>query len=301
MPILNRSVNTRTINKFIKPIQQELLPKLEHFGLSFITSPTTSTMTKVSFSGEDYNKERVVIDFLSNSSHLSSIEDENLSSSVFCNVHYNSGMDSAGIIDLSNIDDSVTKIIHAFNDLGYKNPNEVSSNTTSSDVPTEPVQQEKKKNITLDNTEDDSDNDDSDNDEDSAIAKEKEYQDAIVEFNFKFDAYLKQLRLNDEQNSRMICTMSYSKDYYNNGIVEIDLTYVSNKMCVVQSTGVKPKVEQATTWENAKKYILAISEKIHGVLSVLATDANNVEIELPESNDVDNNDDSNDVDTGINL
>ena len=79
-------------------------------------------------------------------------------------------------------------------------------------------------------------------------------------------------------------------------MINIMMYYVSSKMCLVQTEGIKPKIDQTTSWDKAKDYTFKVAEKINGVVSVIAADENGKDIILNPEEDA-----SDDLDTGINL
>ena len=77
--------------------------------------------------------------------------------------------------------------------------------------------------------------------------------------------------------------------------------YITKVQCLVQTEGIKPKLDQQSTWDKVKSYLNKVTEKINGVIVLSAIDENGNDIILKsdETSFKDNN--SDDIDSGINL
>jgi hypothetical protein len=278
LPILNRKSQTRTIQPYFKTIQDNILPLLSNYGISMSTTPINSTMTQVSYSGNTYNNDRVIIDFLSNSSK---IEDND---SLFCNVHYNSGANSAGIINLKELDDSILQIVHALNELGYKTPEEnqeaiekaeKEKANKKGDWKTRYKDKEDflKKNIIPDEP------NDSKNDGESY---KQDQELSVKESKDKFDKYLKVMTKNNMADSRMFITILVPTGSVRKAL-SIDLIYVDSENCNIKTEGISPKIDKQTTWTKAKNYIFKVTESVNGTISIEASDVNGKSIDIKDT------------------
>ena len=128
------------------------------------------------------------------------------------------------------------------------------------------------------------------------IDANQESLESIEDFNSNFDKYLNELVKIGEMSSRIECSIAMNTDRDNSyNLLNIDMTYISPTMCLIETTGIKPKVDKTVTWELAKDYCIKVAKKVNGVMNVVAYDNNNNDIEL------ENIDDSNDLDLGIDI
>ena len=112
----------RNIEPYISTIQRSLLPSLSNeLGINFNPDPVSKDKVTVSYSGE-LNGKRIVLNFNSSNIDLAGYSKEPV---VMCDVYYGSGGNSAGIVDLDNIPDSVEQIYGSLYELGFRSERDI--------------------------------------------------------------------------------------------------------------------------------------------------------------------------------
>lgn len=281
MPLLNRKKGSRTIQPFVKKIQDDLLPKLADYGVKVEPPPISNNLTNISYSG-DANNQRVTITFYSNSSQL---QDYDIKEPiVFANVTYGSGGEAAGILNLNDIDDCVIKIIHTLNDLGYteKEEKEQTINEpktqTNNDNTKQPPSQKQELNYSKPSNKE---NEPDFNSNDEKENFDSDFELSIKEADVLFDGYLNKMISNNMIGANLFATI-----LMNTGkILQIDAVYINNNTCNVETSGINPKINKETTWDRAKNYMLNVANKVHGIIEISAVDSDGADINIEEPND----------------
>lgn len=281
----------RKIQPYIKTIQQSLFPELSsRLNINMITTPYSSSATLATFKGRLENKE-ITLEFSSNHRDL----DENSKTDLFLYLYYNYKGTKVGIINITDLEECVDLIFIALSDLGYKSQEDIElekeqkRKAEEEKARKEKEELQKRKEDLLRQTQ-------QDEEEPEEELPDTESEDSIEESQVIFDKYLTELRKSNQPNSYINAGISYSTSESSFKMINIMMFYVSSKLCLVQTEGIKPKIDQTTSWEKAKDYVFKVADKINGVVSVVAADEDGKDIILnPEE------DNSEDLDTGINL
>lgn len=281
----------RKIQPFIKTIQQSLFPELSsRLNINMNTTPYSSSATLATFKGKIENKE-ITLEFSSNHRDL----DEKSKTDLFLYLYYGYKGTKVGIIDLSDLESCIELIFIALSDLGYKSQEDIElekeqqRKKEEEKARKEKEELQKRKEDLLKQTQ-------QDEEEPVEELPDTESEDSINESKQLFDKYLAELQKSNQPNSYINAGISYSTSENSYKMINIMMYYISNKMCLVQTEGIKPKIDQTTSWDKAKDYTFKVAEKINGVVSVVAADENGKDIILNPEEDA-----SDDLDTDITL
>lgn len=286
------------IDKYLTTIQNKLFPELyNRFSISMITFPISKSATKVSYSGEAAGN-RVVLDFSSNRVELKEYE----KNYVFVTAYYKSGGEDAGIIDLSDISGSAEQIYGTLYELGFRTEEDLNNEKADAeakkaqDAEKAKADAEKRKadlRSKIQYQEEPTDNKEPDTDEEP-----QDIEASISQFSSDFDGYLKSMINLAEMGSKMFIIMYVYADKNNSNsfkTINVEITYISPTMCLVETSGISPKVDKTTTWDKAKSYIIAVARKIQSDISLSAATAEGKDIDITEEEPQDN------VNVGVDL
>ena len=286
----------KAIKYYIKTINNELLPALEdRLGLDLAMQPNYTRTTKVSYAGS-LDGVRTILEFSSNHIELKDYDDNYL----FCNVYYGSGGDSAGIINLDNIDECVDQIYAALYELGYRSPEDIEEEKRKEEEKKQAeeakkqAEEEKKKQNLANRQEEPEEN----TEEEPEEIEDNESEESIKEYSTDFDKYLDVMSKENLVNGRMEISIAINDTSSNSEkykMLNIDAYYISGMMCLVQTSGINPKVDKAVTWDKVKNYALKIAEKFDGVISVVGYDPDDNELTISKD------DTSNDTDVDVTI
>lgn len=286
----------RQISKYIKDIQTKLFPALKNnYNLDMNENPTNISTTLATFNGQ-IDGDRIIFEFSSNHKDLADYPNEPV---LFLYLYLNYKGTKAGIINLNNINEAVEIIYAALYELGYRTQEDINKEKErkrqekEKKIQDEKERMQRRKEELLNQPEDDEENE--------VNNEENETQSSLLEMNNNFDRYLSILQQSNQINSQINATISYLSESNNYKIVNVYIYYITRTQCLVQTEGIKPKIDQQTTWDKAKNYLNKVTEKINGVIVLSAMDENGNDIELkPDEEDFESNN-SNDIDSGINL
>lgn len=285
----------RQINKYLEDLQTKLFPALQDsYNLIINESPTKVSNTLATFVGQ-IDGDRVILEFSSNHRDLSDYNNEPV---LFLYLYYKSKGTKAGIINLNNIDEALDIIYASLYSLGYRSQEDIEEERRKIEkdkekkIQDEKERLKKRKEELLSQPEEEKD-DDIDNEED-------ESESSLVEMNSDFDRYLSILKENNQPNSQINATISYPSDDNNFKVVNVYIFYITKNQCLVQTEGIKPKIDQQSTWEKAKNYLINVTKKINGAIVLSALDENGKEIILKSDDNLESNNDS-DLDLGIEI
>lgn len=285
----------KEIKPYLKPIQRNLIPALNsELGLELSNTPVNIRTTKVSYSGELADT-RVILDFSSNHVDLTDYD----KNSLFVYVYYGANGTEAGIINITNISEAVEQIYSALYELGYRSEQDLADEKARQDEEKRKAEEEQKakeekrrKARDLENIENKQEPTEEPVEQ---ISPAEESAESITEFKDEFDKYLNVLKDESAINGQIMSSVSISTSENQFKLINIDMYYISPSLCLVQTSGINPKVDKAVTWDKAKNYIIKVAEKLQGTISTSAVDANGKEIIIDEE------DTSNDVDLDVNI
>ena len=292
------------IQKYRPYIEQNLLPALNDIEVKMNTSPISTRQTSLAYSGESNASDRIVLEFYSNHADLQDYDKSE--PVVFVKTYYHSKGNAAGVINLSNISEAIDLIYAALYDLGYR---------TSQDIKDEELEKQRaeekkakadaeeraKKKAEL-NAKVMSDIVDAEYAEENKIEEpeeeDTETEDSIEEFSIDFDRYLNVFKQRHQINDQMIISITMTNND-NYKVLSINLYYISDNMCLIQTTGINPKQDTNTTWSKAKNYAINVTKAVNGAIGVTAMNENGKDIELPPEEDDETK--SNDTDVNVSL
>lgn len=307
MPVsIIRNVGTakRNIDDYIPSLLKNVFPQLRQFGINMYNKPFMQDKVTVSYNGDTYDGERLRLYF--NCIH-SELDEEN-KSEVFVDAEYNSNYFPIGKIDINQGQDSAEIIYASLYEEGYRTEQDKEQDKEQAEK--EQAEKEKKDKAALENKKKERQewkqaqmvqpSEDSETEENPEEVKESQ-----EEFSRLFDIYLDRLKKINQLNGSIIISIMITDDSSNNlkgKFLGVDLYYIGETQCLMQTNQITPKIDQVTTWDKAKNYCLKVAEKFNGSMSIYGVDHNGKEIELTqdELNTV-SGEDSDSIDTGITL
>lgn len=307
MPVsIIRNVGTakRNIDDYIPSLLKNVFPQLRQFGINMYNKPFMQDKVTVSYNGDTYDSERLRLYF--NCIH-SELDEEN-KSEVFVDAEYNSNYFPIGKIDINQGQDSAEIIYASLYEEGYRTEQDKEQDKEQAEK--EQAEKEKKDKAALENKKKERQewkqaqmvqpSEDSETEENPEEVKESQ-----EEFSRLFDIYLDRLKKINQLNGSIIISIMITDDSSNNlkgKFLGVDLYYIGETQCLMQTNQITPKIDQVTTWDKAKNYCLKVAEKFNGSMSIYGVDHNGKEIELTqdELNTV-SGEDSDSIDTGITL
>lgn len=286
----------REIKPYLKVIQRNLLPALKsELGLVMNNEPSNLRNTTATYSG-NINNTRVLLEFSSNHKDLADANKYDL----FVKTYYGSSGNEAGIIDLTNIPEAVEQIYSALYELGYRSEQDIADEKARQDEEKRKAEEDKKakeEKRKQDRELEDIKNQQMQVDEEpiEEINPAEESAESISDFKVEFDKYLNVLKDEAMINGQIMSSISFSASQNQFKLINVDMYFISATMCLVQTSGINPKVDKAVSWDKAKNYIIKVAEKLQGTISTSAVDANGKEITISEE------DTSNDIDVDVNI
>ena len=289
--IFSNNKNIKSIQPYLKTIQNSLLPSLSKYEIFINSNPTDVKLTEATYSGEA-DGDRLVIKFYSNSNQLADYsKSDNV---VYCNVYLGAGGTPAGILNLSNVQESAEQIYATLYELGFRTNNDKEEDKLEKEK--KAAEEKAKKQADKEKRLQNQDIDNVEKEPEEEIDPKQESQESIEEASIKFDKYLNELIKIGEMNSTISCKITMDSDRSSSfRMLNIDMIYISPTICLLETTGIKPKVDKTVTWQTAKDYCIKVAEKVNGFMSIDAMDNKGADIELNDT------DDSNDLDLNIDI
>lgn len=292
----------RKINKLTKTIVNGLFPALnESIGLSMYSDPITMTDTIATYAG-DLKDKRVKLEFSSNHIELS---DYNSNSVVFTTVYYGFRGTKVGVLNLTDINECVGLIYAGLYELGFRTDEDLEREKQEKEEKERQEKEAKKaeeeKKLAEKRARQQAEEEKErlareQREQEPEVTPEEEMQQSIEEGKSDFDKYLSKLKQTNSQKSQIMANISFSTDVNSFRVINIDMFYRDQDFCLVQTTGINPKVDKEVTWDKAKAYIFKVTEAVKGVISIGATGADGEEIDISDMSD-----DSDNIDVGFNL
>ena len=287
----------RTINKFIKPLQNSLFPALRNqLGMELGNTPIDNRATIATFAGT-LSDNRVLLEFSSNHVELQQDLDRPV---LFVKTFYGSGGNEAGVIDLNNIDEAVDQIYAALYELGYRSEQDLADEEAERQENERKAAEEKE--LQKQKEKEDKEKrraelyaEEPNEEQADEEVEQEDYQESINESLELFDRYLNVLKDENAINSQIMISISISKGDNDFSILGINMFYISSAMCLVQTNKINPKIDKATSWEKAKDYCKKVAEKVEGTMSIEAVYENGADVNLPSEEP------NNDTDVGIDI
>ena len=279
-----------SIKPYIKILDNKLIPVLnEKLGVKLISQINYTRTTQISYAGS-IDRNRIEVKFSSNHIELKDYDKNYL----YADVYYNMGGTSAGIIDLSNIDESVDQIYASLYELGFRNQEDLEKEKKEKEEAAEKHRQEeiekewKKVQRQRANQEKEA-IEAAENQEANEDLSATESKESIDESHVYFDKYLDTMKdanmINSVINIDIMVDGEEAGKFKNLGI---NLYYISSSMCLVQTNKIIPKVDKAVTWDRARDYYTRVAEKLEGVVNINAEDPDGNELEVDLETDTDN-------------
>lgn len=284
------------INKLLPIITNKLFPELaSKYSIRMNTKPVTLRRTFATYTGEGLSNARITLEFSSNHEQIQDYAATDLV--LFVKAYYDTNGEDAGIIDLSNIPDTASQIYATLYELGYRTAEDAEKEkqdreAKAAEEKRQKLEREKKKKEALqaELAAEEKEKEQEPEEQEPAVDETKA---SIEEFSNQFDRYLSAMT---EINDKMMITISSALEDGHASFITVDATYITASMCLVETNGISPKVDKAVKWASAKKYCIAVTEKLQGAISITAVDAKGKDIELPADKSVDDG-----VDLGINI
>ena len=287
------------IQKYQSIIERNLLPALNDIDVSMNTNPMSTRQTSLAYSGEALES-RVVLEFYSNHVELQSYDKKE--PVLFVKTYYRSKGNAAGVINLNNISEAVDLIHSSLYELGFRTSDDLKQEELEKQQAEELEKQkaaEEKEKLSqkVKNDLDNINNQPEIEEPEEGLEDEiDETETSINEFSNLFDRYLNEFKKRKKINDQMIISITMSTDNNSFKVLSINLYYISDSMCLIQTSGINPKQDTNTTWIKAKNYAIAVTKKVNGVIDVSAMDDAGRDIELPAEDDT-----SSDTDIDVTL
>ena len=248
----------------------------------FSDRPVSQRPTAITYTGNDSKKTRILLEF--NSNYRENNVDLLQDNEVFCTVFYGFAGNKAGVLNLDDSNECAEIIYSALYELGFRTQQDIDKakqdeeNKKQAEIEAEREKNAKKK----EQLKKDIENQPNDNSDEELNTDSEESEDSINEASTNYDKYLAALIKRNELGSKIFVSITLPNNNSSYKVLSIELTFISAKMCLVETSGINPKVDKTTTWENAKDYIFKVVEKVNGVISLEASTAEGKDIDISE-------------------
>ena len=290
----------RKLDKFINDIVNKLFPALRESSMNLImyNDPVYSSTTVNTYAG-DLDDDRVRLEISSNHVELKDYVDDN---AVFATIYYKGKGTKVGVLNLDDINECVGLIYATLYELGYRTKDDLEKEQKEKEEKKK-AEEEKKKAEAQRKREERKVRQQAelvaqeDNEEpEEEFSPEEESKNSINEASKDFDLYLEKLQNINDTKSLMMANISFSNGENSFKVINVDMNYIDKETCLVITTGIKPRVKQEVTWDRAKNYLIKVTEKVTGIISIGASDPNGKDINIDDLKD-----DSDNVDLDINI
>lgn len=280
----------RKLDKFVNTITQKLFPALkETLNINIYNDPVYSSETVNTYAGETIPDDtRIKLEISSNHVELVDYIDQNV---VFATIYYKARGSKVGVLNLDDINECVGLIYSTLYELGFRTQDDLEKEKREKEEKAK-AEEEKKKAEAQRKREERKAKQDAEEKERlqkeqepiEQISPEEESEQSIKESLHNFDLYLNKLRDINSPKSIIIANISFG-DNNNFRLINIDMHYINNKICLVETNGINPKVNKEVTWRKAKNYISKVARALTGILSIEAIGGNGKEIDINELQD----------------
>ncbi len=287
----------RKLDKFINDIVNKLFPALRESSMNLImyNDPVYSSATVNTYAG-DLGDDRIKMEISSNHVELKDYINDN---AIFATIYWKGRGSKIGVLNLDDINECVGLIYATLYELGYRTNEDLEKEKKEKEEKLKAEENKKKAELEKKREERKAKQQAEINNQeepDEEISPEEESANSIKEASNDFDLYLDKLQDINNKESMMMANISFNTENTTFKVINVDMTYISDKDCFVETNGIKPKIKEQVEWNRAKNYIIKVAEKVKGILSIGASGPNGEEINIEDlKNDSDN------IDLDINI
>ena len=280
----------QSITSYLRIIEGQLLPALNQYGIEMFTKSRYNAVTKAEYQAKNQD-----ITIIFNSNHVELEDYSNKDSVVFADVFYGSRGTEAGVLDLSDVSGCCEQLYGALYEVGYRTEEDAAQEKEEAARKKAEEEKAKQEDLKKRVAQLKADSEEADKEADKGTEEvQVEYNEEVIssqeEFTEKFDNYFDIINKNQSVGSKILTLISIVSGENTFKTIEVEMSYISAKMCLVETSGVSPKVDKTTDWVKAKNYCLKLSEKLNGVMSVSAMNEEGQDIDLtadmPKEDDV---------------
>lgn len=223
------------IREYIPIIKNKILPTMEsNYGINFKSEPVLLRNTAVTYAGLDSTETRVMMEF--NSEYQ--IKGKSLlnSNELFATVFYGFAGAKAGVIDLSNINETTEILYSTLYELGFRTSSDIDEEKAKAQQDKEKAEKEKEEKIKQAREKEKARHEamfrnDNEKEEPEEEPQEEESEDYYTE---SVDNILKDFINKNEVNSSLHCTYLIP-DSIKQNVFSVDVYYVSTAKCYIKS------------------------------------------------------------------
>ena len=287
----------RKLDKFINDIVNKLFPALRESSMNLImyNDPVYSSATVNTYAG-DLGDDRIKMEISSNHVELKDYINDN---AIFATIYWKGRGSKIGVLNLDDINECVGLIYATLYELGYRTPEDLEKEKKEKEEKLKAEEDKKKAELEKKREERKAKQQaeiDNQEEPEEEISPEEESANSIKEASNNFDLYLDKLQDINSKESMIMANISFNTENTTFKVINVDMTYASDKDCFVETNGIKPKIKEQVEWNRAKNYIIKVAEKVKGILSIGASGPNGEEINIEDlKNDSDN------IDLDINI
>ena len=276
----------RKLDKFLNTITNRLFPALrESIGLNIYDDPVYSSTTINTYAG-DLGDTRVKLEISSNHIELSDYVDQN---TVFATIYYKARGAKIGVLNLDDISECVGLIYATLYELGFRTQDDIDKEKRDKEEK-ERQEQEKKKAEAERKREERKARQQAEEEKlkqnepkEDEISPEEETKQSLEEAMSDFDIYLDKLKNINSKKSIIITNISFGASGNSFKIININMNYIDEENCLVETNGINPQVKKEVSWAKAKNYISKVTKAVNGVIAIDALGPEGEEINISDS------------------
>ena len=256
-----------------------------NYDINFSSNPVSKGLTIATFGGsyKDYNY-NIMLEISCNHKELESKDQ------LFVYTYFGSRGNSAGIININDLQEAAELIYAALRELGFKTDEDREREKEEKEIKNrERLEKEKKDRAEAKKKIDDylSKNDEKEEPVEDNSINDEETDETIKVADEEFDLYKEKLDELGEKDNCITASISYGEDFSKMSVISVDVFYVDSNTCRVKTEGISPKIDKETTWDKAKNMMLKVTKKLNGVISLYAItpDGHTIKLKPDEEED----------------
>ena len=256
-----------------------------NYNINFSSNPISKGLTIATFGGsyKDYNY-NIMLEISCNHKELESKDQ------LFVYTYFGSRGNSAGIININDLQEAAELIYAALRELGFKTDEDREREKEEKEIKNrERLEKEKKDRAEAKKKIDDylSKNDEKEEPVEDNSINDEETDETIKVADEEFDLYKEKLDELGEKDNCITASISYGEDFSKMSVISVDVFYVDSNTCRVKTEGISPKIDKETTWDKAKNMMLKVTKKLNGVISLYAItpDGHTIKLKPDEEED----------------
>lgn len=239
-----------------------------NYDINISSNPVSKGLTIATFGGsyKDYNY-NIMLEISCNHKELESKDQ------LFVYTYFGSRGNSAGIININDLQEAAELIYAALRELGFKTDEDREREKEEKEIKNkERLEKEKKDRAEAKKRIDDylSKNDEKEEPVEDNSINDEETDETIKVADEEFDLYKEKLDELGEKDNCITASISYGEDFSKMSVISVDVFYVDSNTCRVKTEGISPKIDKETTWDKAKNMMLKVTKKLNGVISLYA-------------------------------